>query len=199
MEDQVAEVHLPAAHVLLLRGDRREAVERLDLVRHVVIGVVPDGILEALDRAPDHHAVVRLLAFRPPELLLEQPQLDVGIPVAVPYPPAQVVALPREFVAESIPGAAVELGFDLVFQRRGHLFIGVHEEDPLVPRHFADHVPLPDVPEPLLLEDPVGELAADLDGGVRAEAVKDDDFVAPLHAFETTPDLEFLVERDDAR
>jgi hypothetical protein len=195
------QVHPPEARALdelVVRADRGEPVQRLELVADVVVGVVPDGVPQTLDRPVDDHAVVRLLAFAAPAVLAEQSELDVGVPLAVTDPAAEEIDKPRELVARVPPLPLLELPEDLVAKRGRDLLVGVEVEDPRVRGSGTAKVALPDVAQPLVLEDPVGELAADGQRAIGAEAVHDDDLVAPRDAPEAAPDLALLVEHDDA-
>ena len=62
----------------------------------------------------------------------------------------------------------------------------------------ADDVALADLPQPFVLVDMVGVMFGDFHGSVGAETIDDDDFIAPGEGLQTSFDLAFLVEDDDA-
>src|SRR5262249_44093337 len=71
--------------------------------------------------------------------------------------------------------------------------------DPLEPRLIERELLLLAVSRPIADEDTVGELTDDVQRPIGGVGVDDDDFVAPLHAFEAGADVVLLVIAHDDR
>src|SRR5882762_6702275 len=87
---------------------------------------------------------------------------------------------------------------DLGAQLRRYALVGVDVEHPLEARLIERELLLLAISGPVAHEDPVGELANDVERAIGRVRV-DDDLVAPRNALEAGADVVLLVEADDDR
>jgi hypothetical protein len=166
------------------------------MVADVAVGIVVQIVSETprlpvqADRLVDRTAV----PFTGPPIV--QPQLEVWIPVGTPDPAAEIVRDPGNAIAPG-PGFRREQRPDFVGQRRGHPFVGVQGQDPVVRRDRGGVVLLRAEPRPGSDLDPIGVPTRDRDGVVGALGVDDDDLVRPAHRRQRRLDIRRFVPGDD--
>jgi hypothetical protein len=85
----------------------------------------------------------------------------------------------------------------LVAQLGAYALVGIDRENPILGSLRVRERLLLAIAGPRTLNDPVGELPANLRRPIRAERIDHHDFVAPAQAFEASADFIFLVEADD--
>ncbi len=125
---------------------------------------------------------------------LEQAHLIVGVVAAVVDRFAEHMVEPWNAVAGHARGRG-QHRLDLAAQDRRHALVRVHDQHPLVLEQRESPIFLCSGVHVLVLHDAVGIAPRDLQGGVEAERIADEDLVGPGHALQALLDHVRTVER----